>query len=386
MSRVRTLALPPADRAVMSAMFILALGGVVAVYSAIGFLAETKGGGNSERYLFGHLLRLGAALGVAGVCSLVDYRRLARFSRGLLVTALGLLVAVQFVGVVSGGAQRWLPLGPTTFQPSDVARVALILHVAVLLARKHAYVTDFQRGFVPLALWTGATLLLIGLEDLSTAAMLLLTVTAMLFVGGVRLRHLGGSAAVCGVLALLFLLTSPQRAARVEAYLGTSLFSHTDSEQVFSTSDEGYQAQQSRIAIAMGGLLGVGPGKSVQRDFLPAPFNDFIYAIVAEEYGLVGALLLLAIFVYLFLRGMLRVARAAPDPLGFFLATGLTVSVVLYGFANAAVACGLFPVTGLPMPFVSYGGTSMLATGAMLGILLNISRHAAPAAPADAPA
>ncbi|HLT46410.1 MAG TPA: FtsW/RodA/SpoVE family cell cycle protein, partial [Rubricoccaceae bacterium] len=117
------------------------------------------------------------------------------------------------------------------------------------------------------------------------------------------------------------------------------------------------------------------PGKSVQRDFLPAPYNDFIFAIVAEEYGLLGATMLLLVFVYLLLRGYLRIARGAPDPLGLFLATGLTSAVVLYGFVNAAVASGLFPVTGLPMPFVSYGGTSLVATGAMVGMLLNISRH-----------
>ena len=130
----------------------------------------------------------------------------------------------------------------------------------------------------------------------------------------------------------------------------------------------------------MGGVTGVGPGKSLQRDFLPAPYNDFIFAIIAEEYGMVGASLLLLVFVWLLGRGFLRVAKGAPDPLGLFLATGTDgVSVALYGFINAGVAVGLFPVTGLPMPFVSYGGTSLLATGAMVGILLNVSRHSSPA-------
>jgi cell division protein FtsW len=165
----------------------------------------------------------------------------------------------------------------------------------------------------------------------------------------------------------------------VEAYLGVKLFDHTEEAQVFDHQDEGYQAQQARIAFAMGGFTGLGPGKSVQRDFLPAPYNDFIFAIVAEEYGVLGALLLLGLFVLLLFRGMLRVARHAPDPLGLFLAVGLTTMVVLFAFIHAGVASGLLPVTGLPMPFVSYGGTSMVATGVMVGILLNISRqtHAA---------
>jgi len=171
------------------------------------------------------------------------------------------------------------------------------------------------------------------------------------------------------------MLSSPQRAARIESFLGVSVFGNTNQEEVFDTQAEGYQADQARIAFAMGGLTGVGPGKSIQRDFLPAPYNDFIFAIVAEEYGLIGATALLLIFAYLLLRGYLRIARGSPDPLGLFLATGLTTAIVLYGFVNAAVASGLFPVTGLAMPFVSYGGTSLVATGAMVGVLLNISRH-----------
>jgi cell division protein FtsW len=214
------------------------------------------------------------------------------------------------------------------------------------------------------------------MENLSTAVVLSATVGAMLFVGRVPLAHLAGAAAVGVVLAGALLMASPQRAARVEAFLGVKVFPHTEAAEVFDDRAEGYQAQQAAIAFAMGGLTGVGPGKSVQRDFLPAPYNDFIFAIIAEEYGLVGATALLLLFVSVLLRGFLRIARAAPDPLGLFLATGLTTAVVLYGFVNAAVASGLFPVTGLPMPFVSYGGTSMLTTGVMVGILLNVSRHA----------
>ena len=177
------------------------------------------------------------------------------------------------------------------------------------------------------------------------------------------------------MLATGFLMTSPARASRVEAFLGVDVFSNNDDAAVFDATAEGYQADQAQIAFALGGVTGVGPGKSLQRDFLPAPYNDFIFAIVGEEYGLVGASLLLLVFVWILGRGYLRIAKGAPDPLGLFLATGLTTSVALYGFINAGVAVGLFPVTGLPMPFVSYGGTSLLATGAMVGILLNVSRH-----------
>ncbi|MEM1041084.1 MAG: FtsW/RodA/SpoVE family cell cycle protein [Bacteroidota bacterium] len=377
--RTRAAALPPADKYVVWVVFALAALGVVAVYSAVSFFAETVPGGDTERMLFRHLGRMGLALAAVGVVSVLDYRRVAQLSKWLLAGALALLVFVQLSGVVLGGAQRWLEVGGVSFQPSDFAKVALILHLAVLLAKKQVYINEFERGFVPLLVWTVPTIALIGMEDLSTAAVLSAAVGVMMVVGRVPTRYLTALVAVGLLAAYLFLLTSPQRAARVESWLGAKVFPHTEAVQVFSDQDEGYQARQARIAIAMGGLTGVGPGKSVQRDFLPAPFNDFIFAIIAEEWGVLGAGALLFGFVVLLFQGFLRIARQAPDPLGLFLAVGLTTVLVLYGFVNAGVASGLLPVTGLPMPFVSYGGTSLLATGVMAGLLLNISRHATPA-------
>jgi len=370
--------LAPADKPVVWTVLVLAALGVVAVYSAIAFLAETKADGDAETFLLRHLMRTGLALLAVGVVSLIDYRRLAKLSKLLLIASIGLLAATQVSGIMLGGATRWLAVGGFSFQPSDFAKVALILHLAVLLARKQSYIHEFERGFLPILFWSVPTLLLIGMEDLSTAAVLAAAVGIMCFVARVRTLHLSGVMVLLLVGAFLFLLASPPRAARVESWVGVKLFPHTEEAAVFSSQAEGYQARQARIAFAMGGLTGVGPGKSVQRDFLPAPYNDFIFAIVGEEYGLVGAGLLLMGFVVLLFRGLLRIARQATDPLGLFLAVGLTCTLVLYGFVNAAVASGLFPVTGLPMPFVSYGGTSLLATGIMVGILLNVSRHIDP--------
>lgn len=367
----------PVDKYLLWAVFVLCAAGVVAVYSAISFLATTKSGGDTERFLLRHLVRVVLALGVMGVASLIDYRKLAKWSQVALVFSLGLLVLVQLIGVASGGAVRWLKLGAFGFQPSDLAKVALVLYVATLLTRKQGYIEDLGRSFVPLFVWIFATVVLIGMEDLSTAAVLLVATTLMCFVGRVRVMHLASLGSVCLMLAILLLSFSPHRAARVESYLGLNLFPHTNAEEVLDEQAEGYQAKQARIAFALGGLTGVGPGKSIQRDFLPAPYNDFIFAIVAEEYGMLGALALLLVFVVLLFRGLLRIARHAPDPLGLFVSVGFTAMLVLYGFIHAGVSCGLFPVTGLPMPFVSYGGTSLLANGLMIGILLNISRHRA---------
>ncbi len=374
----------PLDQAVVLVVLALSAMGVVAVYSAITFLAETKSGGDTEALLLQHLFRLGLGLSMMLLFSRVDYHFLARWSRWLLLASIGLLILVQLVGVAMGGAARWLSVGFLVFQPSDFAKVSLILYTAVLLTRKQAYIRHFKRAFLPLMFWIMLTVLFIGVENLSTASLVLVSASLMCFVGRVRVLHLSGVAALGAVLVYLFLLTSPGRAARIESYLGMKLFPNTNSEQVLSDQDEGYQSRQARIAIALGGLTGVGPGKSVQRDFLPAPYNDFIFAVIAEEYGVIGALGLLAALVLLLFRGFMYIARQAPDELGFFLGVGFTTLIVLYGFVHAGVATGLLPVTGLPMPFVSWGGTSLVATGMMVGILLNISRQAHKPAPESA--
>lgn len=364
----------PADKYVVWVVIGLLAAGVVAVYSAVSFLA-VKADSSPEAYLWNHLVRVGLALGAMFVVSRIDYRRTARAAKWFLVLGILLLITVQVIGLYTAGPDRWLRVAGLGFQPSDLARVALVLYVGFLLTQKQGYIKSFTRTFVPLLVWVLPTVGLILIDDLSTALMLLCTMLVMGIVGRVSTLQLGGMAVIGLALAVLLVAVSPHRAARVESYLGVDLVASTDSTTVMSTQGERYQSQQARIAFAMGGLTGVGPGKSVQRDFLPAPYNDFIFAIIAEEYGLVGALLLLFGFCVLLFRGYLRIARDAPDPLGLFLATGLTTMIVAYGFVHAGVACGLLPVTGLPMPFVSYGGSSLLANGVMVGVLLNISRQ-----------
>ena len=366
----------PSDRFIIWAVAALAAIGIVAVYSAITFLAVAKAGSAPESFLLRHVVRTFLALSAVVVFSRIDYHKLAAISKGALILSIILVAGVQLVGVTIGGAERWYRVWGISIQPSDFARVALLLHVALLLARKQLYVEDLHRSFLPLVFWVVPTVLLVGIEDLSTGAMVLATFLAMAFVARVRVWHLGSLTAVLAVCAVVFLLLSPERANRITSWLGIG-----ETSEVTDVQAEGYQAHQAKIAFAMGGLTGVGPGKSVQRDFLPAPYNDFIFAIVGEEYGIMGATLLLALFCVLLFRGFIRVARSAPDPLGFFLAVGITTMICLYGLVNAAVACGLFPVTGLPMPFVSYGGTSLVASGVLIGILLNISRSAAMVAP-----
>lgn len=371
----------PADKYVVWVVLGLAAVGVVAVYSAVTYLAEVRAGTEPVHFLVNHLIRVTVALGVMWGVSLIDYRTLARYSQIALLGALVLLVAVKIAGFFSPGTDRWLQIAGVGFQPSELARVALVFYVAILLVKKQEYVKSFSRTFLPILVWVVLTVGLIGLDDLSTALVLLGAVGLMSVVGRVSVVQIVGLGALGVMMTFGVLSTSPDRAARMEAYLGMDVFSNTDTEQVMDAKGEQYQSRQARMAFAVGGLTGVGPGKSVQRDFLPAPYNDFIFAIIAEEYGIIGALILLFGFCAVLFRGYLRIARDAPDPLGLFLAVGFTTLIVTYGFVHAGVACGLLPVTGLPMPFVSYGGTSLLANGIMTGVLLNISRHAGERSP-----
>ena len=368
----------PTDKYVIWIVLTLSAIGVLAVYSSVGFLANVAADGDTGRFLERHLMRLGLAMGAVVLFSFLDYHMVARMARVFLLGAIVLLVLVHLFGVSYGGATRTLRLGSISLQASDVGKVALLLYVGVLLARKQAYIKSFARATAPIFLSALAVIILIGLEDLSTSALVMVVTCVMCFVGRVRPLHLLGLGTVTLLCALLLLLASPARAARLEAYTGVRLFSHTEETEVFSEDAGRYQIQQARIALAMGGLAGRGPGRSVQRDFLPVPYNDFIFAIVGEEYGLIGAMVVLLLFVGLLLRGYLCIACRAPDPLGLFLAVGLTTMFVLYGMVHAAVSTGLLPVTGLPMPMVSYGGTSMLANGVMVGILLNIARQRLP--------
>ena len=365
----------PLDRYVLWVALVLGAVGTLAVYSAIGFLAEVKAGGDTDLFLVRHIVRLILAFLALAVFSAVDYHMLARWARVALIGAIALLVLVRVFGVTLGGATRAFHVGGLSVQPSDIAKIALMLYVSVLLVRKQEYIRDFRRAVLPIVFWVLITVLLIGLEDVSTAALVLTAVLLTCFVGRMRVNHLAGLSVICAALAVIMLMSSPQRLLRVEDYLGMDFFAASDTTEFLNDSDEGYQARQARIAFAMGGFMGRGPGKSVQRDFLPTPYNDFIFAIIAEEYGLLGAVAMLGLLLILMLRGYLRIARHAPDPLGLFLATGYTTTVSLYGFIHAGVAVGLLPVTGLPLPLVSYGGTSMVSAGVMIGILLNVSRQ-----------
>lgn len=358
------------DRVLLVSVVILMVFGVLAVYSAIAYFAESKQT-TAGSLVIGHMMKLGIAFLVMLIASKIDYHLLVKFSRFGMVISWLLLIAVMLFGTEVFGAKRYLDIGGFSFQPSSFAAVALLVHVAVLLDEKQDYIKDFKKAFLPIMFWVLITCALIGIEDFSSAAILMAMSLLVMFIGRISVIQLSSLVIIALIGASALILQSPERQSRIHQYVDQIV--DINSEEF--NSEEGYQAQQAHIAIAQGEIFGVGIGKSTQRDFLPAPYNDFIFAIIAEEYGLVGSISLILLFTVIFFRGIAKIAKNAPDTVGTLIAVACTLTITIYGFVNAGVASGLLPVTGLPMPFVSYGGTSTLTAGLMVGILLNISKH-----------
>lgn len=358
------------DRFLLSIVVMLMMVGLMAVYSSIGYFAETKNT-SAGSLMAGHMVKMGIAFFAMILASKMPYHTLLRLAKPLLLISWMLLLGVSLFGTASFGAKRWISLGSFSFQPSSLAMVALILHLVATIEKKTEYIQDFKRAFMPLMVWILITCALIGKEDFSSAGVLLAISMMILFIGRVRVMHLGGLVVLGALGAVILIGQNPERQKRLDNYVEQIIHIKSDAFAL----DEGYQSQQAHIAFARGSVLGVGIGKSSQRNFLPAPYNDFIYAIIGEEYGLVGALVLMVLFTAFLLRGIVVIARKAQDTQGMMLATAFTITVTFFGFINAGVASGLLPVTGLPMPFVSYGGTNMLFAGLMVGVVLNVSKH-----------
>jgi cell division protein FtsW len=335
--------------------------GIGVVYSASSTIAM-KRYGQSEAYLVRHIAKVGLSLVALFFIMKVDYHRYLNISKAGLLTAVVLLIATLALGGEIKGAARWLRFGGFGFQPSEFAKLALILHLSVLMSEKRERMRDFKTGFLPTAIWIALVTGLILLQpNFSTAMMLFLFSLIMLFVGGAKIKHIALSLSALLPLLAIYVFIADYRIRRVMAFLGGDHASLN------------YQLRQGIIGFGNGGLFGVGPGVSKQRDlFLPESYGDFIFSIVGEEYGYVGTMLVVFLFLIVLLRG-LKIAKLAQDDLGKYLAIGITSSVTLYALVNAAVTLGLLPTTGLPMPFVSYGGSSMLFTACAIGVLLNIS-------------
>ncbi len=260
---------------------------------------------------------------------------------------------------------RWLYIGPLSLQTSDIARFSIIIFMAYYADKKRESLKEFQTGLLPALFVLIIIMALIIIQpDYSTALMIGVIGFIILFIGGAEISHLALSGACALLVGIPILISRSYRLERLLDFLG-----------VGNNADIGYQAKQSLNSLGNGGWLGVGLGNSIEKNhFLPTPHTDFIFAIIGEELGLVlGTIPVLTLFILIFLRG-LKIAKKCTDHFGVFLSLGIAFNLVLYAFVNAAVVTGILPVTGLPMPMVSYGGSGMVVNMAMMGILLNISQ------------
>ncbi|MBN2164737.1 MAG: cell division protein FtsW [Marinilabiliaceae bacterium] len=365
------------DRIIWGLIFLLSVFSLLAVYSSTGTLAYKYHGGNTTFYMFKHLSFLIIGLTVTVFIHKMHYRFFARIAVVFLWVSIGLLLLALVSGMNLNEASRWIkvPGIGISFQPSELAKFALIIYIARVLSQNQEEGVPARKAFKPIMVYVGFVCGLIFTENLSTAGMIGFASMTMMFIGRVPFKYLLGTmGVVIGIIAIVFLI-SPYVSVfhRAETWKArVERFVNNDNE---SESDLGgdYQSQQAKMAVATGGFIGKGPGNSYQRNFLPHPYSDFIYAIIVEEFGFFGGFLILLAYMILLFRAALLV-KSSQRTFPAFLAMGLTFILVLQAFINMGVAVGVFPVTGQPLPLVSMGGTSIIFTCAAFGAILSVSR------------
>ena len=358
---------PLEHRLLLTATFCLLAGGAVMVYSASSARTLLEGHGDGTAYLVKYLMYGAVGLAVMHVLSRHGLEYARRFTPALLLGAFVLLVLVLLpgFGVTVNGARRWLGAGPIQFQPAELMKLALVLHAAAVLAARPKRAKSLRGVAGPIFIPGGCAVLLIAAQpDLGTALVIGFTLAALLLAAGLPLRQLAVVAAGASVLIVLFALIEPYRRARLTAFLNPWA----------DAADTGFQSVQGQIAIGSGGLFGVGPGQSVQKVFyLPEAHTDFILAVIGEELGLAGIVCLLALYGMIGYAG-LRTAKAARGAYAKLLAAGLTSLILCQALLNIYTVLGLAPLTGVPLPFISSGSSSLIVLLCSMGLLLNIAQ------------
>ncbi len=364
--RIRGFALSDSDILILFPLLFLSGIGIVMVYSASSALALRKFG-SDYHFLIRQAVFVLTGFVLMFFCRQIPLKFLRSFTYPILGISLGLLIGVLIpgLGISAGGAVRWLKFGTYTFQPAEVARFALVLYLAYSLDKKQERIQDFSIGFVPHAMILGLMCLPILFQpDFGTAAILFVITWIMMFAGGVCIRHLGTFLLFASIPAWYLLISAPYRMRRWISFMDPEKYA----------SDEGYQTIHSLMAFGTGGIWGTGVGKGYQKLFyLPEPHTDFIFSVLGEELGLVGVLAVILCYAVIIRQGMV-IAGNTEDSFLALLATGLTVSLGLQVCINMGVALALLPTKGLTLPFLSYGGTSLLVNMASVGILMNIAR------------
>lgn len=357
------------DKAIWTIIMFLSIISLLVVYSSTRTLAYKEFSGNTEYFLFKHLFILGLGVTITYFAHRVDYRYYSQIAKILMVLSVPLLLYTMFFGIEINDAKRWvtLPVVNLSFQSSDLAKLALIMYTSRTLSRKQGVVDSFKDAFIPVIL---PILLICGLiapENLSTAVILFSTCLVIMFIGRVKFKFISltilGGIVVISLIVAIGLLTD---GGRVYTWMNRI-------KDYINSTEVSYQEQHANIAIAKGGLVRLAPGKSTQCNFLPNSFSDYIYATIIEEYGLLGGAFIIFLYLWLLYR-VIQIVIKSPRAFGALIAIGLGISLVIQAMINMGVTVGLLPVTGLTLPFVSMGGTSIWFNGLALGIILSVSR------------
>ena len=356
------------DRIIWALFIVLAIISILSVYSSVYRLAYRQRDGQVSYFMVRHIIYVFVGFVVAYLAHLVQYKKYSKLALWFIFAAVILLILTIFFGEDRNDTHRWLTIFGISFQTSDFAKLAGIMFVARQLSLRQQNVDSFWKGFAAIILPVLIVCGLIMPANLSTALILFVVSIILMFIGRIKFSYIISFALVALALLTLFIFIACKMGwsgrwttwcNRMENY------SHMESQG-------NYQAEQSKIAIATGGVLGKGPGNSMQRGFIPEPHSDFIYSIIVEEYGLLGALLVISIYLALLYRAGLIVKRSN-RAFAAFLAFGLAMLIVLQAMVNMAVAVGLLPVTGQPLPLISKGGTSMVFTSMAIGMILSVS-------------
>lgn len=371
------------DRIIWMVVAMLSLISLLAVYSATGGYAYMKYDGSNVYALMRHAATMLVGLSILYVAHLLDYTFYSKLMTYLFVLSIPLLLYTLLKGADLNDAKRVIHIFGISFQSSDMAKVALMGYLARELTKRQDNIKDFKEAFVPLMI---PVLLVVGLifpENLSTAAMLLMSAMVLLFIGRINMKHLMVFFVIAAVAMSIYMLIKLNDENdngrvdvwfnRIESFFGSDEEGADDDTIKFEDAGD-FQKQQSQIAIAGGGFFGKSPGKSTQRNFLPHPYSDFIYAIIVEEYGLLGGIVVVLLYLILLFRAMV-IINAMPMSFGGYLAFGLAFMLVLQAMINMGVAVGILPVTGQPLPFVSMGGSSMMFTGLAIGMIISVSKE-----------
>lgn len=350
------------DIYILIPVLLLIFFSIALVYSASSDYAFTKFD-DSSYLLKSHLIKVLISLVLFFFAVKIDYRIYQDASKFIVIGAILLLIIVLFTTSSVKNVNRWIYLGPLSIQPSDLAKYALILHISTLLVRKETYLGDLYRGYLPIVFYVLLICGLIAIQpNFSTAVIVFISSMLLMLTSKIKFKHIAVTIVTLIPFAVLFVLSKSYMLARIENYAEYS-----------SKGTAQHQLNQAIIGLGNGGLFGVGMGNSVQKEFfLPESYGDFIFAIMGEEYGFIGTLFVVLLFMVILLRGY-KTAKDVIDPFGKYLAFGITTIIMLYAIVNMSVASGIFPTTGVPIPFVSFGGTALIFNSIAAGVLVNIS-------------